>query len=100
MVEEAERVQLAKVLRKVAIRLGKQCGEEDEDEALQMAKRYVKNMVNRVDLEEILSLPLDGRTTAASSSKKDEKINKKRAAAAAAKAAAEWVRVKRGKPAM
>ena len=85
MVEPAEREQLAKVLRSVSMRIC--CVQQDvpdEEECLVMAKRHVKDIIKRIDLEEIISLPRDG--------KQDDK--KKRAAAAAEEAAAgcDWVK--------
>ena len=33
----------------------------DEEECLVMAKRHVKDIIKRIDLEEIISLPRDGK---------------------------------------
>eukprot|EP00439_Symbiodinium_sp_Y106_P066106 s2446_g10.t1 len=89
MVEPAEREQLAKVLRSVSMRICVQQDVPDEEECLVMAKRHVKDIIKRIDLEEIISLPRDGKQD-----DKKKRAEKKRAAAAAEEAAAgcDWVK--------
>ena len=99
MVEPAEREQLAKVLRAVATRhlerehgIDGQATESEEAEALRVAKAELRDIMKRIDYDEILSLPPDDK-------KKDDdkKITKKKKATradseAASAAAADWAK--------